>query len=577
MIKIPWTKKDVPKHKKGLTEKQKEKWVEIANSVLKQCKKDGGKDCEAKAIRTANSKVGSSSNSEEQGMGTKKLKAPKGRFTFTSNEPLIELADNGEGEDKRFSMEAYTGNEMPDIFEGWICVDVGGIQFGGRKRYPILEDHSWDKKIGVKSGKPSTENNVVRFDDIKPLSNKDAQEFMQNLEDGFPYQASISVKPVKIEEYGEGEKAEVNGKTLKGPGIVLRNTKFREASVCVFGRDENTSVQSMSDGQEEEFEVEVMNFSGNEEGAEEFKANNPDYDGTETKDWSSVPKGMKAVIGSYYKHHPDAERDEDDEINDVDEMPAAMKKWIANLTLGGKPTANTWDKLFYFPVVNHSTKKLNKNGLVSAKAYAKQEGKNDIWNKADSLLKKHWGEDDDDENNKNSGGSSMDLEQFKEQYPELYKQFADQLKEKDNEIGQKDQKIQELSQTNEELSGRVDKLEKSEQIRRERDLKAHAESIKDKKLSDSTIPDRLHDKVKRHVDHNKFVDSEGKFDEESFSQKVDEEINDWVESLSDLDLSVVQGHTPSGSDSHENETEKFDALSDEMVSLAVKEKDKKKD
>jgi len=462
VIKIPWTKKDVPKHKKGLTEKQKEKWVEIANSVLEQCKKDGGKDCEAKAIRTANSKVGSSSNSEEQGMGTKKLKAPKGRFTFTSNEPLIELADNGGGEEKRFSMTAYTGNEMPDIFGGWICVDVGGIQFGGRKRYPILEDHSWDKKIGVKSGKPFTENNVVQFDDIKPLSNKDAQEFMQNLEDDFPYQASISVKPVKIEEYGEDEKAEVNGKTLKGPGIVLRNSKFKEASVCVFGRDENTSVQSMSDGQEEEFEVEVVNFS--------------EKDG----------EGEVAVSGSSEKEN-------------------------------------------------------------------------------------------DDENNKNSGGSSMDLEQFKEQYPELYKQFADQLKEKDNEIGQKDQKIQELSQTNEELSGRVDKLEKSEQIRRERDLKAHAESIKDKKLSDSTIPDRLHDKVKRHVDHNKFVDSEGKFDEESFSQKVDEEINDWVESLSDLDLSVVQGHTPSGSDSHENETEKFDALSDEMVSLAVKEKDKKKD
>ena len=460
MIEIPWTKKDVPKHKKGLTEEQKKKWVEIANSVLKQCKKDGGKDCEARAIRTANSKVGSSSNSEEQNMGTKKLKAPQGRFTFTSDEPLIELADN-DNEGKRFSMVAYTGNEMPDIFGGWIAVDVSGIDFGGRKRYPILEDHSWDKKIGVKSGKPSTENSVVKFDDIKPLSNDDAQEFVQNLEDGFPYQASISVKPKKIEEVSENADAEVNGKKLKGPGVVLRASTFKEASVCVFGRDANTSVQSMSDGKEEELEVEVLNFS------------------------------------------------EDDSEEDV--------------------------------AVGNSE------------------------------------EENETENNKNSGGSDMDLSEFKEQYPELYKQFSDQLEAKDKEIEKLQTKNDELSNSNQELSGRLDKLEKAEQIRHERDLKAHAEGIKDKKLSDSTIPDRLHDKVKRYIDHNRFVDSEGKFDEESFSQKVDEEIKDWTESLSDLDLSSIQSHTPAG-DGYSTEDEKFDDLSDEMVSLATKDnKSKKKD
>lgn len=51
---MPWTTNDVDKHKKGLSSEKKAKWVKIANAVLKHCK---GSDCDAKAIRIANSKV----------------------------------------------------------------------------------------------------------------------------------------------------------------------------------------------------------------------------------------------------------------------------------------------------------------------------------------------------------------------------------------------------------------------------------------------------------------------------------------------------------------------------------------
>lgn len=51
---MPWTVKDVDQHKKGLDDKAKKQWVLVANSTLAQCLKDGGKDCEAKAIKSAN-------------------------------------------------------------------------------------------------------------------------------------------------------------------------------------------------------------------------------------------------------------------------------------------------------------------------------------------------------------------------------------------------------------------------------------------------------------------------------------------------------------------------------------------
>lgn len=53
---MPWTVADVEKFKKGLSEKDKEKWVKIANNALRQCTEKGGEelDCEVQAVRIAN-------------------------------------------------------------------------------------------------------------------------------------------------------------------------------------------------------------------------------------------------------------------------------------------------------------------------------------------------------------------------------------------------------------------------------------------------------------------------------------------------------------------------------------------
>lgn len=57
---MPWTVKDVDKHKKGLSPKQKRQWCDIANPALKKCMDDGGDEatCAASAIRQANGVVG---------------------------------------------------------------------------------------------------------------------------------------------------------------------------------------------------------------------------------------------------------------------------------------------------------------------------------------------------------------------------------------------------------------------------------------------------------------------------------------------------------------------------------------
>jgi hypothetical protein len=63
---MPWTKKDVDGFKKGLSDKQKAKWVATANSVLSDCMKKGGteKTCAGKAVRIANGTVSGNEDSQ---------------------------------------------------------------------------------------------------------------------------------------------------------------------------------------------------------------------------------------------------------------------------------------------------------------------------------------------------------------------------------------------------------------------------------------------------------------------------------------------------------------------------------
>lgn len=191
-----------------------------------------------------------------------KKKIPKTALQF--QEPAnysVNLAEDG-GVKKitSFSMDAYSGKIIKEHWLwGDLAIDVSGLTFNSPK-VPIFEDHYLDKKIGI-ALKVDLEDNKVYFPEIRLLSNEDAQKVGQNMSEEFPYQASISVKPLIIEELSEGESADVNGYKMKGPGTIFRKALFREASVCAFGYDHRTKVTPLSECDNEEMEYEVLGLS----------------------------------------------------------------------------------------------------------------------------------------------------------------------------------------------------------------------------------------------------------------------------------------------------------------------------
>ncbi|MFP4448495.1 MAG: hypothetical protein ACLFPH_07145 [Bacteroidales bacterium] len=366
-------------------------------------------------------------------------KIPKQALCF-EDEAVISLSsdsnNNEEGkEQKKASMLVYSGKKMNHWFWDDVIIDVQGIDFQKKGKYPILENHSIDRKIGFAENVEL--DNKVFFPEIKLLSNAHAEEFYNNADEGFPYQASISIRPTLIERVEKEESTEVNGAKLKGPLTVFRKSIFREGSVCVFGVDSKTNTSVFSENETDNIEYDVMSFS--EENETEFN------------------------------------NEQEDQI--------------------------------------------------------------------------------------------MNLEELKAKYPDLVKEVENSVKTemdkvieaKDKEIKDLGEKVTSLSEEKTTSEKRIADLEKRETIRTEKEIKASADAIFSNALSESSIPERIHAKVQKHVNYSDYV-KEGSFDKEEFSKAVNEEIKDWEKNFELSDNPVIKGISTKKTENVDNSDDESDRL-----------------
>jgi len=120
------------------------------------------------------------------------------------------------------------------------------------------------------------------------------------------------------------------------------------------------------------------------------------------------------------------------------------------------------------------------------------------------------------------------VEELTKTYPDIVQKLTDDLtatfdaKKADLEKEHK-KEVDKLSKDNETKEDRLVALEKRDIVRTEKEMNTDADRIFDTKLSASDIPDHLFDRIKKLVNHNKFV-KEGKLDREAFEKAIDEEI-----------------------------------------------------
>jgi hypothetical protein len=190
---------------------------------------------------------------------TNKRKIPRAAMILRGDDAPVELVAGGEDGPARFRMIANSGKPIEGhAWWGNFAVDLKGLQIG-RQRKPTLWEHNSDRPIGYtdKITKGSGEGVVVEGSFV---NTDDAARVQQLSGEGFPWQASVYVPPLAIEDVPEGKTIKVNGHELSGPGTVFRKSKLREVSFATLGADENTSATALSGGGDD-VEVDVIEVS----------------------------------------------------------------------------------------------------------------------------------------------------------------------------------------------------------------------------------------------------------------------------------------------------------------------------
>jgi len=244
---MPWSARDASKHKKGLTSKQKQDWAATANSVYRKCISDGKsvRFCEGKAIRVANSRFSG------EGGQMAMTKVPRNALIFMepSTEDCIQFRAGEDDKADQMQIKVYSGRVIPNHWY-WdnLVVDLDGMRFAGR--FPILEEHERDKKIGFSTKRPVVTDDytlLIGPENVQFVDTEESQKFRRLSRQGFPYQASMYAKPTEIQRLARNETADVNGFKFKGPGTIWRKSLFKEASIAVFGFDPNTRARAFAE------------------------------------------------------------------------------------------------------------------------------------------------------------------------------------------------------------------------------------------------------------------------------------------------------------------------------------------
>lgn len=154
----------------------------------------------------------------------------------------IRLLSNEADGCRAFEMDAYTGAPVETYF-GLEVIDLKGLELPG-KAFPILRDHSRSQPVGYSSSAVIGPKGLAVSG--KLTTNAGGAEVARLSDEGFPWQASVGVRVLRVEEVKPGDSKTVNGRKFTGPLMVITKSRLMECSFVPLGADGATSARALS-------------------------------------------------------------------------------------------------------------------------------------------------------------------------------------------------------------------------------------------------------------------------------------------------------------------------------------------
>lgn len=143
----------------------------------------------------------------------------------------------------RVEIDAYNGGIMNVDYWGPVVIDLAGLDAAAA--VPILYGHniySADAILG-QSDTVSNDGKVLAIAGSIMGSSDTTEQVTTLAKNGFKWQASVGVDPLKWSECEAGATVDVNGQTLVGPFTLISECKLNEVSIVPLGADGSTSAR----------------------------------------------------------------------------------------------------------------------------------------------------------------------------------------------------------------------------------------------------------------------------------------------------------------------------------------------
>lgn len=161
---------------------------------------------------------------------------------YLLSEVNVDDAPTGEqGLPRKFSGVANSGKPFSSGGE-LVIADLSNVNY--KSNVPALLLHDRAQRAGF--GQLSVENHQLLAKGTL-LDNQYGQMVAQESDAGFPWQMSVHISAESTQQLGQNETAVVNGQTVTGPMVILKNCSVHEISFTPTGVDNETSAIALSD------------------------------------------------------------------------------------------------------------------------------------------------------------------------------------------------------------------------------------------------------------------------------------------------------------------------------------------
>ncbi len=169
---------------------------------------------------------------------------PAGALRFDAGPGTCSIFGEAQATGGEFRLVVASGKVLDHPFWGRIAFDLQGIK-PAKGEWPVLREHLRDRVVGMANRHSIERDGWVNYGKFSE-STKDAAEVRALAREGFPWQASMSARPRRVEQLAKDAEAVVNGQSIQGPAMIWREAEVSEASWCVLGADSNTSGEALS-------------------------------------------------------------------------------------------------------------------------------------------------------------------------------------------------------------------------------------------------------------------------------------------------------------------------------------------